>query len=209
VLQDRTQSRSAAHTQSFAETGVLGRRDHAPDNHEHRAQNNSSATREPPPHAPASQNAIEEPRDAAQKLEPAMRASSAALTSDVAPDLHRSQHASHRVATIVSDAQFVVERAADPGDVEQAVMTLHERVTRAFNAYAARRNASSPLSLSLHQTESGAHVYARTAQMDDADRARLKDDIAALLAAYGLKPAAFVLNGAPLPDFTTQQDQRG
>jgi hypothetical protein len=84
-----------------------------------------------------------------------------------------------------------------------------QATTRPVSGLRVRATAArSPVALAMHAIENGLHVAARLEALDDADRARLRDGIAALLARHGLAAKSIQINAPARRDTGEQRNYR-
>jgi len=93
---------------------------------------------------------------------------------------------------------------AEPEDRETPPAATRPVAGARLRATAAR----SAVALAVHEIENGLHVAARLEALDAADRARLRDAIAALLARYGLAAKSIQINAPARRESSEQREYR-
>lgn len=207
LLAQSPQRRALTEAQSFAETGMLGRGALSGGEPGHRQAHAhvdiSSGTRITAPEKRSETALMSFPLAVTGALRPGS-------TLGAAPQILTSHPAAARVPQQIFKSVVSLPPLADVPlgntPITEAWTTnsphsedIPTRTTlaQALKTYAAHESSVS-LSLTLHAGADGVHIYARTGEMDENQRARLKSGLAILLAAHGIEHATVFLNGAVL-----------
>lgn len=104
----------------------------------------------------------------------------------VAPALDAARPASVRVGGAGGAASRPFARTDAAPQTERGGTPARSAARRPLVERQASGGARSPIEVALRELEHGIHVAARVDRLDDAERVRLRDEIAALLARHGL-----------------------
>jgi len=92
--------------------------------------------------------------------------------------------------------------ATVPAEISDAAEPVRPSAQRRFLREPAARAA---IQVALRELEQGLHVSARTEALDESERLRLRDEIAALLARHGLAPRTIRISAPARPPFSQEE----